>query len=245
VVLKGPISVQRTECKYGHALTPDNIYWHEHEGKRPSAECRRCIRDRKGTRKRIRRIPRHQWKVTKRTHCKFGHSWSKENTVITIVANRPTRRCRACANRGTLASYHRQKYDPEFAANRKTASRQWIDTRRLKQPTYFRDKWLKNTYGLSLDEFYEMLAAQKYKCAICSIPIDEFTRHIDHDHDTRLIRGLLCARCNHGLGHFRDSINILQSAAKYLARAQTLEALDQPKDQSCLPFVRKNVRKAG
>jgi hypothetical protein len=42
--------------------------------------------------------------------------------------------------------------------------------------------------------------------------------HVDHDHKTGLIRGLLCTQCNPGIGYFQDSIERLQLAIKYLEK---------------------------
>jgi hypothetical protein len=50
-------------------------------------------------------------------------------------------------------------------------------------------------------------------CAICGRPNPE---HVDHDHETGAVRGILCFNCNGGLGQFRDSIDALLSAASYL-----------------------------
>ncbi len=79
-----------------------------------------------------------------------------------------------------------------------------------------RRRYLKRTYGLSLEEFEEMLRKQDYKCAICRCNFKK--RCIDHDHKTGEIRGLLCNHCNTGLGRFRDSYETTSAAAGYLAR---------------------------
>lgn len=59
---------------------------------------------------------------------------------------------------------------------------------------------------------------QNYRCAICGCDEDREGRRfaIDHDHDTGLVRGLLCTRCNVGLGYFSDSVEKLSAAIKYL-----------------------------
>lgn len=58
-------------------------------------------------------------------------------------------------------------------------------------------------YGLSVFRYREMYAMQGHKCAICLDAIPEVGRgvHIDHDHDTGRVRGLLCAPCNQALPH--------------------------------------------
>jgi hypothetical protein len=72
---------------------------------------------------------------------------------------------------------------------------------------------LKRRYGIGADEFEELVRLQGGACAICGRPDPE---HVDHDHETGTVRGILCFNCNGGLGQFRDSIDALQAAAVYL-----------------------------
>jgi hypothetical protein len=76
---------------------------------------------------------------------------------------------------------------------------------------------LKRKFGLSLEQYEEMLASQNGGCAICGDPPEEGTSlHIDHDHDTGEVRGLLCVRCNNGLGQFKEEAELVRAAAAYL-----------------------------
>lgn len=70
-------------------------------------------------------------------------------------------------------------------------------------------------YGISKEQFFDMLNMQNYLCAICKDIIDE-SAHIDHCHSSGKVRGLLCANCNKGLGMFKDNVNYLKSAIDYL-----------------------------
>lgn len=83
---------------------------------------------------------------------------------------------------------------------------------------------LKGRYGLTLAELEGLIESQGGTCAICSRPIDERS-HVDHDHATRKVRGVLCFNCNGGLGQFRDSRDLLLLAAEYLDLS-SLEPLD-------------------
>ena len=60
------------------------------------------------------------------------------------------------------------------------------------------------------------------ECAICEkdldADLDSRDHHIDHCHETGVIRGVLCSNCNKGLGHFKDNIESLTNAIKYLKR---------------------------
>ncbi|HUW09593.1 MAG TPA: endonuclease VII domain-containing protein [Anaerolineae bacterium] len=78
---------------------------------------------------------------------------------------------------------------------------------------------LKRAYGLSLADYDAILADQGGGCAICgALPGDDAKGrlHVDHDHETGQVRGLLCGNCNHALGSFRDSIALMRSAIAYL-----------------------------
>lgn len=70
-------------------------------------------------------------------------------------------------------------------------------------------------YGVSPDCFQLMLAVQQNACNICKEPFSK-PPHVDHDHKTGEVRGLLCSRCNQGLGLFRESIEFLDNAKEYL-----------------------------
>lgn len=72
-------------------------------------------------------------------------------------------------------------------------------------------------YKLQPGERERRLAEQQGRCAICGATEDAEGLHIDHDHVTGRIRGLLCRACNIGLGFFRDDIMRLAKAAKYLS----------------------------
>ena len=77
-----------------------------------------------------------------------------------------------------------------------------------------RDQQLKFMYGITREEYNEMLTGQSHRCAICTDHME--TPFVDHCHTEGHVRGLLCHGCNLGLGHFRDNISNLQNAIKYL-----------------------------
>jgi hypothetical protein len=86
-------------------------------------------------------------------------------------------------------------------------------------------KWaaIKWFHGLTRQEWQAALEAQNFRCAICETAFDVtgksmFNPCIDHDHDTDKIRGLLCRRCNQGIGLLQDSGNVAEKAALYLKR---------------------------
>ncbi|MFG2109439.1 endonuclease VII domain-containing protein [Micromonospora chersina] len=76
-----------------------------------------------------------------------------------------------------------------------------------------REYHLRRRYGVGQKEFDELLAEQRGVCAICGSPDPQ---HLDHDHRTGWVRGILCFNCNGGLGQFKDSPESLARAITYL-----------------------------
>lgn len=136
-------------------------------------------------------------------------------------------RCRECTRR-----YQKQRYarDPR---NSIKMSRDYLEKQRRQQlefeagrsdvPSTKVVREMKQ-YGLTIEMFLEMEKAQGGKCAVCGCAPSEVQGHrstrlyIDHCHETGVIRGLLCNRCNTGIGYFQNSGERLESAANYLRR---------------------------
>lgn len=85
-----------------------------------------------------------------------------------------------------------------------------------------RSEHLKKRFGITIDDYDEMLVAQDGRCAICSgPPSGRYKRfHVDHDHVTDEIRALLCHHCNVALGLAEDDPRLLRAMADYLERHQ-------------------------
>lgn len=76
---------------------------------------------------------------------------------------------------------------------------------------------LKNKYNISIEDYNALLDKQKHCCAICNRnkPTGK-NWHIDHCHTTGKVRGLLCSKCNQGLGLFDDKQENLMKAIQYI-----------------------------
>ncbi len=131
------------------------------------------------------------------------------------------RRCARC---------HNWKPFVEFCVNRSKTNGVHMYCRSCsvadRNPKPLRRKYyLKGKYRLSLEQFEHLYLSQKGLCAICNREIlidrDEHGMcvHIDHCHETGVIRGLLCSKCNIGIGHFVNSPELLRKAAEYLEGA--------------------------
>ena len=77
---------------------------------------------------------------------------------------------------------------------------------------------LKRSYGITPEEYNQMFLKQEGKCTICYRHQSVLRRRlaVDHCHESKKIRGLLCDNCNPMLGYAKDNITILESAIEYL-----------------------------
>jgi hypothetical protein len=129
-------------------------------------------------------------------------------------------KCRSCA-RAVQEAYY-AKYPEKEAARRLANARHgsaWY--RRNRSAQVKRMKWYRilKMYGITEGQYDEMLKAQNFGCAICqSIGPGRNDGHfaIDHDHETGIVRGLLCQKCNCGIGFFDDDINRMERAIAYM-----------------------------
>jgi hypothetical protein len=86
-----------------------------------------------------------------------------------------------------------------------------------------RDAHLFGKYGITHADYEDLLAVQGGGCALCGIKPEELTKgkyrkhlHVDHDHDTGAVRGLLCPEHNLLLGRFGDSVDMFRKVVTYL-----------------------------
>ena len=125
------------------------------------------------------------------TYCKRGHDLS-----VTRIISGGTYGCRAC---------NAERVRIERKQNPKRFAR------------YRRAKGLRDNYGISLEKYQEIFEAQNGVCAICHRqPNPNKSLAVDHDHETGVVRGLLCDNCNLMLGLSKDSPLILEAAIRYL-----------------------------
>ena len=90
-------------------------------------------------------------------------------------------------------------------------------------PTDRKERDLKRKYGLTIIQYEELKIKQNNRCAICARPpsranFREMVLHVDHDHETGKVRGLLCAKCNRLVGLAYNKSEILTKASDYLKK---------------------------
>ena len=84
-----------------------------------------------------------------------------------------------------------------------------------------RKSWIKKTYGLTTEDFESMWVSQDGLCDSCSDPLVYGPNcHIDHDHTTGAVRGLLCRGCNHALGNLKEEPRRMLALVDYIKRHQ-------------------------
>jgi len=107
---------------------------------------------------------------------------------------------------------------------------EWIQNNQIRHREKYKETIFKNEHhGMSIQEYQERLVQQDSLCAICRDPVRGAMRAksvkqelcVDHCHTTGKIRGLLCFKCNAGLGMFADNIDYLTSAISYLMEYRT------------------------
>lgn len=78
----------------------------------------------------------------------------------------------------------------------------------------------KRYFGLTPEAHAALIAAQDGKCRVCGVAFEpgrgEKSAHVDHDHKSGKVRGIICRECNLGIGHFRDDLALLEKAVVYL-----------------------------
>ncbi|GAA4710495.1 endonuclease VII domain-containing protein [Phytohabitans rumicis] len=136
------------------------------------------------------------------------------------------RYCPACEAIKPLDDFPRNRSDSTgYASYCKPCHNAKGQETRLRLYGGSREYHLRRRYGIGQKDVDELLAEQGGVCAICGAPDPE---HVDHDHVTGWIRGILCFNCNGGLGQFRDDVEYLAKAITYLKGSTCQRVLIHP-----------------
>lgn len=131
------------------------------------------------------------------------------------------------ARRAWLRKWRKANPDKRLAQQRRRCKKSPEKIRTAKNDYYARnkEKWrgydLKFQYGITLAEMRAIQATQGNKCATCAVPFGtEWANkpHVDHDHTTGKVRGLLCSPCNMALGQMNENPAALRAMADYVER---------------------------
>lgn len=111
----------------------------------------------------------------------------------------------------------KRAYDRQRYADGLVKASTWTKDHPIKAGNYRRDWFLKKEYGISLDDYRSLLKKQKYRCAVCMVlHTKKKPLHVDHCHETGIVRGLLCFKCNTALGKLGDDIVLVMCLFLYL-----------------------------
>jgi Recombination endonuclease VII len=158
---------------------------------------------------RNRRAPKPEGLVVSCPTCNTSHSDLTEN-----YWQQRKYHCRAC--RADIAKKDYEKNSVRIAEQRKKSG-------------VARKATLKNKYGITVETWKQLVNEQNGACLICSFrPENPTSLHIDHNHLTGEVRGLLCNNCNVGLGYFSDNPDRLIKASMYL---QLCSSLNNPTNE--------------
>ncbi len=106
--------------------------------------------------------------------------------------------------------------------NNKTANyrwtRSWVEKNKKRVVDAQLKHRLKKDYGLTVEQYEEMLCAQDGRCAVCRKP-DRVRLSVDHDHNNGKVRGLLCRKCNTALGLLGDDLPLVEALLNYVRGA--------------------------
>jgi hypothetical protein len=182
-----PLSVRRDNG------TAKGYNWH----------CKPCVgADR---RKRYANDPEYRAKVLARCRADHERRYAESPEYRAAIAKRSTE------------SKRRMYRDPERHRRNLDAQKAWRERGQNRRGAVLRHK-----YGIDLPDYERMYAEQQGCCKICGTDKpgqnqnSSYSFHVDHCHKTGKVRGLLCDKCNRGLGYFNDNPLLLQQAIAYL-----------------------------
>jgi hypothetical protein len=139
-------------------------------------------------------------------------------------------RCRKCYNQ-TKASWRKKNSEKVIQGKKDSYWRHRDKYLAYNRSTERKERWfrwkLNHMFGITLEQYEAMMDEQSGCCAICEQPPGEanghrykLRLHVDHDHNTGNVRGLLCNCCNAALGYLRDDPERAMMAYEYLTTRQ-------------------------
>jgi hypothetical protein len=121
-----------------------------------------------------------------------------------------------------LNKKHYQEKNKEYRENNKERIKKRQQAWTIANKEALKNKRYLKAYGITLNQYNEMLNLQNGKCEICGIHYSELSKNqvlgVDHNHKNGIVRGLLCKNCNNILGFANDSIETFIQCTKYLSK---------------------------
>jgi Recombination endonuclease VII len=187
-------------------------------------------------------------------HCSKCKQWLPESAYSPSQWGKKYTRCKTCRARYERSKYARnpekykararrwEKSNPEkskqqertwYERNRERALENANKWQKENPERRFRHK-LKDRFGLTSDQYYQLLKEQNFRCAGCLRKPSELKIRlaVDHCHDTGKIRGLLCTRCNYLLGRLEDTFEGSKRLSTYLSKPSSVTPTKKPQNRS-------------
>ncbi len=126
--------------------------------------------------------------------------------------------CKECQKK-----FYKERYatDQKFMERKRRQAKEYC--KKHYDPKKDRNKKLTQQYGITINDYTNILEGQNNVCDICGNSVDAEplgVLAVDHCHRTDIVRGLLCCKCNMGLGAFGDDIDVMASAISYLINSK-------------------------
>lgn len=147
-------------------------------------------------------------------------------TISAPSINNGYKECTVCNTSKPILDFYRNKrkregYDSRCKSCADTYKSKWLDTTQVDIVEQRKNTKYLQRYGITLEEYNALNESQNGKCAICgNYPSEGRNKDsrlaVDHCHETGKIRGLLCQKCNTGIGLLGDTKESLLKALKYL-----------------------------
>jgi len=133
------------------------------------------------------------------TRCIKGHLLDGDNLRISKSNKRVCRTCEKLRQQSDKSKATKRKYGKD-------------------KKDRIKDLYLKRAFNISIEEYNKLFENQNGCCAICNKHQTEFKKSfaVDHCHKTIKVRGLLCSKCNIGIGQFNDNEELLRKAIEYI-----------------------------
>jgi hypothetical protein len=167
--------------------------------------------------------------MTKEEKAEYMRQWRAANPERSLAINRKSWHAKGKkwreTNRDRINVRRRELYPAWYEENREAC----LERCKQDYATSGFEKHIRRTYGLTMEGFNAILEKQNGRCAICGTDnpasngrtSDRQNWHVDHDHNTKRVRGLLCFRCNVAIGHLQDDPILVKAALDYLINSMT------------------------
>lgn len=159
--------------------------------------------------------------------------WCKSCTKIYLKDYYQKTKVRDLEKKNTYNKKYREEHKEEIKQKAVIYRKHTREARKIYSKSYkeknkseIKNSILKRHFGITLETYNELAINQNNLCLICNKPemgIDKRSNKrrllaVDHDHKTGKVRGLLCSKCNRGLGYFNDNVELLKNSINYLEK---------------------------